>query len=263
MVARLADDASIQAATAEVSALLHEIRRQAPGTRYELVREQDELVAPVKPALLVLTVAVAFVLLIACVNVANLLLARTAARYREIAIRIAIGAGRARLVRQMLTESMMLALVGGVAGIGLARGGIRLFQAFATTLSRPDLSPGLAFPRLDEIGVDASVLAFTTAACLVSGVLCGLAPAVGRSRSDPMEALRDTGGSSGSGSGFIPRVGVRDVLVVAEIGMATVLLVGGGLLMRSFVKLSSVDPGYKPANVLTFQVSLPLDHYPD
>jgi putative ABC transport system permease protein len=135
------------------------------------MREQSELVEPVRPALLVLMAAVGFVLLIACVNVANLLLARTATREREMALRAAIGASRGRLVRQMLTESAVLALLGGLTGTALALGGIRLLRQLATTASRADLAPGLAFPRLDEVGIDLSVLAFAVAVCLATGVL--------------------------------------------------------------------------------------------
>jgi putative ABC transport system permease protein len=263
MLARLADGVSMQAAAAEVGPIVREIRRHSSGIRYELVREQDEVVAPVKPALLVLTAAVGFVLLIACVNIANLTLARTAARRREIAIRAALGAGRSRLIRQALTESVLLALLGGLAGTGLALAGIRLLRMLATTFVRLDLGSSLAFPRLDEIGIDTSVLAFTAATSVVTGGLFGLAPALRHSRPDPMGALGNAAASSVEGFGVVSRFGLRSVLVVAEIAMATVLLVGGGLLIHSFVKLSSVDPGYDPVNVLTFQVSLPLDRYPD
>jgi putative ABC transport system permease protein len=171
LVARLADGISIEAATAEIGSVLLGVRQQARATRYELVREQSELAEPVKPALLVLTAAVGFVLLIACVNVANLLLARTAVRQREMAIRVAIGAGRGRLIRQMLTESALLSLLGGLAGTGLALGGIRLLHRLATTVSRVDLSPGLAFPRLEEVAIDTYVLACTIATCLLTGVV--------------------------------------------------------------------------------------------
>src|SRR3989442_4289831 len=259
LVARLADGISIQAATAEIGSVLRGVRPEAPATRYELVREQSELVGPVRPALLVLTAAVGFVLLIACVNVANLLMARTAARQREMAIRIAIGAGRVRLIRQMLTESTLLALLGGMAGTPLAVGGIRLFQQLATTVSRVDLSPGLAFPRLEEVGIDTSVLAFTIATCLVTGLLFGLAPALVHSQLDPVRGLRgDNSTTLGS-----RRSGIPQFLVIAEVGLAMILLVGGGLLIHSFMKLSTVNPGYDPENVLTFQVSLPSARYPD
>ncbi|MBI1873263.1 MAG: ABC transporter permease [Acidobacteria bacterium] len=263
MLGRLADGVSIQAAAAEVGPIVRAIRRHAPRITYELVQEQDELVAPVKPALLVLTVAVGFVLLIACVNVANLMLARTATRQREIAIRVALGAGRGRVIRQLLTESVMLALLGGIGGIALALGGVRLLQRLGTTLSRVDLGNSLAFPRLDEISVDTSVLAFTAATSVITGILFGSAPALRHTRAHPIATLKEAAGSTTSAFSLQHRFGVRNLLVIAEIAMAMVLLVGGGLLMTSFVKLSSVDPGYNPTNVLTFQVSLPVDRYPD
>jgi ABC-type antimicrobial peptide transport system permease subunit len=201
------------------------------------------LTAPVKPALIVLSGAVALVLLIACVNVANLLLARTAARQREIAIRLAIGAGRGRLIHQALTESVLLALVGGVAGIALALGGVRLLRTLAASLPRRDVGPGVAFPRLDEIGIDPSVLAFTLIASVVTGVLFGLAPVHRQSRPNPMDTLREGAGTSASGFNLFRRNRVQGLLVVAEIAMAMMLFVAGGLLIRSFVNLAKVNPG--------------------
>ena len=258
LVARLADDVSPAAAAAEVGAIVREMHargRPAPSTaqtpRYEFVRQQDDLVAPVKPALLVLMGAVGFVLLIACVNVANLVFARTDARQREIAIRTALGASRGRIIRQLLTESVLLSLLGGIAGTALAVGGVRLMRSLATTLSRLDLGVQLPFPRLQEIGVDATVLGVALATSLVTGILCGIAPAVRHSASARVDALRS----------LSPRSRMAGVLIVAEVAMAMVLLVGGGLLIHSFVKLSTIDLGYEPANVLTFQVGLPADRY--
>jgi predicted permease len=259
----LADGVSLQAAASELEPIVREIRRDVPAIRYELVREQDELVAPVRPALLVLTMAVGFVLLIACVNVASLLLARTAARQRELAIRTALGARRRRLVGHLLTESLILALLGGAVGAGLAVGGVQLFQRLATTVSRMDLDTGLAFPRLNEVGIDSSVLGFTLVTSLASGLLFGLAPAFRRSGSHPIDDLKGSAGLNAPAIGRSLRLDLRSVLVVAEISMAMVLLVGGGLLIHSFARLSNVAPGYDPANVLTFQVSLPVDRYPD
>jgi predicted permease len=262
LVARLADGVSLQAASAEVSTVLRDIRPEARATRYELVLEQSELVEPVRPALVMLTVAVGLVLLIACVNVANLLLARTAARQREMAVRVAIGAGRARLVRQMLTESALLAAAGGVLGTAFASGGIRLLHYLATTVSRVDLAPGLAFPRIEEIGLSWPVMAFTAAICVVTGLLFGMAPALATSQADPILALRRDDLSIGGSTG-VRAPGMRQSLVVAEIGLAMMLLVGGGLLIRSFMNLAAVNPGYEPENVLTFQVSLPSVRYSD
>jgi putative ABC transport system permease protein len=262
LVARLADGVSPSAAAAEVGAIIRELhdraRTSAPPPaqgppRYEFVRQQDEMVAPVKPALLVLMGAVGFVLLIACVNVANLVFARTASRQREIAIRIALGAGRGRVIRHLLTESVVLALIGGAAGTLLAFGGIRLMRSLGTTLSRMDLGVQLPFPRLQEIGIDATVLMFAIATSLATGVVCGLAPALRYSIAWRMDALvsRST------------RDWMRGPLIVAEVAMAMILLVAGGLLIHSFVRLSAVDLGYDPSNVLTFQVGLPADRYPN
>ena len=263
LVARLADGASMQAAAGEVGPIVRDLRQHKPGTTYSFVREQDELAAPVKPALLMLMAAVGFVLLIACANVANLLLARAARRRREMAIRAAIGAGRGRLMRQALVDSLMLATIGAMMGVALATGGIRLLRSVATTMSRVDLRTGPLFPRVDEIGVDVGVLGFTIGTALLTGVLFGLAPALRHSRSDPMDALREGTGSSLSGFRGVRGAGLRSVLVVIEIGVATILLVGGGLLIGSYWKLLNVDPGYDPSGVLTFQVTLPVDRYPD
>jgi putative ABC transport system permease protein len=258
IVARLADGSSTERAAAEVAGIIFGVRGhpEAAGLaqasappRFEFVRVQDELVASVKPALLVLMVAVGFVLLIACVNVANLLLARASARQREIAIRIALGAGRRRIVGHLLTESAVLALFGGVAGTALAIAGVRILRVLGATIARADLgNAGASFPRLDEVGLHPAVLAFTIIVSVVTAVLCGLAPAIRHSRL--------------SGFDLHPPARARGVLVVAEIAMAMMLLVAGGLLMRSFVKLASIDPGYDAANVVTFQIALPADRYP-
>ena len=254
MLARLADGVSIQTAAAEVDAILRHV--EAGGWQYDLVRTQDTMVEPVKKLLLVLMGTVGVVLLIACVNVASLSLARTASRQREIAIRVALGAGRGRVIRHLLTESVLLGAAGGAVGIALALGGLRVLRALATTLARWDLGLQRAFPRLDEIAIDLPVLAFTIAASVATGVLCGLAPALRHSASDPIDALKEGGLPVG---GFRPTRAnrLRGVLVVAEVAMATVLLVAGALLVHSFLKLSHVDPGYDPTNVVTFQAALP------
>src|SRR5262249_36931825 len=202
--------------------------------RYELVPLQRELTDPVRPALLVLTVAVGLVLMIACVNVANLLLARTSARQREIAVRAAIGAGPGRLVRQLLTESLLLATLGGVAGTVLAFAGVRLFRSLGTTLDRSDLSLAAAFPRLTEVTVDGAVLAYAIAVSAATGILFGLMPALRQARPRQAESLRDGAASL--------RTRIGSSLVVVEIALATVLLVGAGLVISSFVKLATVDP---------------------
>jgi predicted permease len=254
LIARLADGVSPGAAAAEVGGIVRELHNQKPltsGARYEFVRLQDLVVAPVRPALLVLMTAVGFVLLIACVNVANLLFARTSAREREIAVRAALGGSRGRIIRQLLTETMVLTSAGAIAGIALAFGGIRLLRTLATTIPRLDLGVQLPFPRLEEIAVDTGALAFALAAAFVTAALCGLAPALRHSRVDQGATLRTRS----------ERNRTRAVLVIAEVAMATALLVGGGLLIRSFANLATVRLGYDPSNVLTFQVGLPPDRY--
>jgi predicted permease len=257
-IARLAPGVSPKNAAAEIAEIRADLRGahadRSARPRFELIRLQDQLTAPVRPALIVLTVAVGIVLLIACVNVANLLLARTASRQREMAVRAAIGAGRGRLVRQMLTESAVLAGFGGIAGATLAYWGVRLFQGLGATLGRVDIGDVSAFPRLAEIHLDWTVLAYALALSMVTGLLFGIAPAIRHSRQQG-EFLRE-----GTAS---PRSRLKDVLVVAEMALATLLLVGGGLLVNSFVKLATIDPGFDPAHVLTFQVAMSGVHRAD
>jgi putative ABC transport system permease protein len=269
MIARLKDTALKAAAVTESNL----IGRQLRGTptampasnapRFEIVSLKDELVAPVKPALLVLEASVGFVLLIACANVANLLLARGASRQREIAIRRALGAGRGRLIRQILTESLILSVLGGAVGTALALGGIRLLKALAAVdAPRSMLAVSTAIiPRLDEVSIDGRVLAFTIAVSLLTGLCFGLAAALPLSRVDQMHVIHEATASASSGLGFKRRNRTRSLLVVSEIGLATVLLVGAGLLIKSFVKLASVNLGYDPANVLTFHLVLPQNRY--
>ena len=266
MMARLADGASIDAAVAEVGAIVGDVRgatfTAGPG-RFQLIRAQEEITAPARPALLVLSVAVGFVLLIACANVANLLLARSAARRREIAIRVAVGAGRTRLIRQALTESILLALFGGVIGTALAFGGVGLFRLLGTNLPRFDLGTRATFPRLDEIAVDRTVLIFVLAVSAATGLLFGLAPAIRWSRSGQIDNLRESIASTGRGFRLQRGRSVQAMLVVAQVAMATVLFIGGALLIRSFVNLAHVDPGYDPTNVLTFQIAIPGERSPN
>jgi putative ABC transport system permease protein len=259
-MARLADSVAIEAAAADVDAVLRSFHGQAPSApsqrpaaqpRFELARVQDEVGAPVKPALQVLIVAVGFVFLIACANVANLLLARTASRQREIAVRIALGAGRSRVIRQALTESMLLSLLGGVAGTALAFGGLYLFRTLGTSLARADLGASATFPRLNAMAVDGRVLEFALLVSIAAGMLFGLAPATRTGWVDQMDALRDGPMAKPSSFTLSRRLTAQGILVIAEIGMATVLFIGGGLMMRSFIKLVHVNPGYSSANVLT------------
>ena len=241
VMARLAPGVSLAAAEDVVNNAVG----QAGQGRYEVSRVHDEIVRPVKPALLMLSVAVVLVLLIACVNVANLLLARIASRERELAVRRAVGATRGRLLRQLLTENVLLSLLGGIAGTVVAFGGVDLLRVLATSLNRRDLIRGANLPRLDQIGIDGSVLAFTVGVALVSGLLFGLIPAIQQSRQRETDVLREKHASHR----------IRGTLVVAEIAMAMMLLVGGALLIHSFLRLSSVERGYNATNVLTFQAA--------
>jgi predicted permease len=211
---------------------------------------QAEVVSGVRPALLMLLGAVAFVLLIASVNVANLLLARAEARRREIAIRGALGAGLPRLARQFITEGVLLALFGAILGLALSYAGVRLVQ----------LTNAGGIPRADEIAVDWRVLAFTLVTSIVTGVLFGLAPIAPLLVSGIANSLKDTAGSTTSAGGAQV---FRRALVVGELAMALVLLIGCGLMLRAFWKLQEVHTGLQPDNVITMQVSLPSGTYTD
>jgi predicted permease len=202
----------------------------------------EEMVGQVRLPLLVLLGAVCFVLLIACANVANLLLARAATRQREMAVRTALGAGRARLIRQLLTESVLLALVGGGLGALVALWALDGLVGYGP----------VRLPRVREVGLDLRVLAFTAAVAITTGVVFGLVPAVTASRPDLNDALKN--GARGS----VGRGQLRSALVVAEVALSLVLLVGAGLMVRSFMRLSAVDPGYKPEHALMLRASLPL-----
>jgi putative ABC transport system permease protein len=216
-----------------------------------LIPLQAEMVAGVRPALLVLTAAVGFVLLIAAANIANLLLTRGAGRQRELAVRTALGARPARLARQLLTESMLLAVAGGLLGIGLA---VVLQRAL------PAISPG-NIPRIDEVAIDGRVLSFASLLSLATGLLFGLAPAVQGSRVNVVATLGDAGIQRTGGFRVLKGNRLRSVLVVVEVALSTVLLIGGGLLVRSFIRLIDVNPGYDPANVITAQIGLPETRY--
>jgi len=245
LIARLKPGVAVEQAEIELNALMRGIISEHPGSysreaavTVEPLREF--LVGGVSTAVLVLLGAVGFVLLIACANVANLVLARATAREQEMAVRAALGAGRARLVRQLLTESALLALSGGFAGVLLAWSG-------TDVVSR--LGPN-ELPRVSAIEIDAGVLLFALAVSLVTAVLVGLMPALRGSRVQLTDALRASGRTTESGS----RQLVRKILVISEVALAFVLVVGAGLLGRSFLRLTSVDPGYDPHNVLTLGV---------
>jgi putative ABC transport system permease protein len=251
VVARLRNGLSMPQAASALSALAQQLEREHPDANRAagiyVVRLQDRVVGDVRPALLVLLGAVAFVLLIACVNVANLLLARASRRSREMAVRIALGAGRGRVVRQLLTESLLLAAIGGVAGIVLAQWAVSGLLAMAPP----------ALPRMDGVRLDGTVLLFVLALIVVTGILFGLAPAWHASRGDVTPALNE--GARGSTAGTGHRT--RRLLIVSEVALALMLLVGGGLLLRTFVELQHVNLGIDPSHVLTGTVQPPRARY--
>jgi len=213
-----------------------------------LLALQERVVANSRSTLLVLFGAVGLVLLIACANFANLLLARAAARRQELVIRAALGAGRWRLVRQMLTESTLLSVLGGAGGLVLAMWGVDLLVA----LKPPNL------PRLASIGIDGWVLAFTVGVSILTGVLFGLLPALTVTRLQAGEALKESGRTS---TGNAARLRARSLLVVSEIALALVLLIGAGLLIKSLWRLQTVDPGFNPEGLVTMRVELPEARY--
>jgi putative ABC transport system permease protein len=271
VMARLKEGVTVEAAAKDADTIARELRGDPPTDphatasgppRTEIVPVKDELVAPIRSALYVFVVAVGLVLLIACVNVANLFLARATSRHQEITIRLALGAGRSRILRQLLTESLALALIGGAAGCALAVAGIQFVKAFGQGLARLDLAQlgdaGNTIPRLDEASIDSSVLLCSLVITVVMGVVFGLSPALLLRRIDLSQSARPRAGSA-FGHGLRS---ARPVLVVNQIALTMVLLLGAGLLIRSFVKLTRVDLGYDPANVLTFQIAqaqLPRD----
>jgi putative ABC transport system permease protein len=249
-VARLKPGATVAQAQDELNLIAESLERQYPDTnagwRVTLSSARDVILGTPQRAVWVLLGAVLCVLLIACANVANLQLARAAGRGREIALRAALGASRARIVRQLLTESLLLAFVGGAAGLLLAWWGVGLLRAFG-----PD-----TIPRLREAGIDGRVLAFNAAAALITGLVFGLIPALQMSRPDLIKALNAGGRGVSSGRGGRR---TRGALVVAEVAAAALLLVGAGRLLKSFWLLRNVDPGFRAERVLTAGVSLNRD----
>ncbi|MEJ2205245.1 MAG: ABC transporter permease [Gemmatimonadota bacterium] len=260
-VGRLAEGSSVAAAQAEMTNLLHQFAEANPEELPQSVLDQAGLVADVKPlknlyvqdvvqALWVLMGTVGFVLLIACANVANLFLVRAEARQREQAVRTALGASRADMVRLYLAESLALALGGGLLGLVLASVGVQGLLRLAP----------VAVPRAAEIGIDGSVLVFTAIASVASGLLFGLFPVLGYGRRDLSGALKEGGRASTVGR---EKHRTRSALVVAQVGLALVLMIGSGLMARSFAALSAVDPGFESEDRLVFRVSLPSAEYPD
>jgi predicted permease len=237
---------TVERANDEMTAITARLRQQYPETnnnRFDRVEAlRTNLVGESSAALLMLLGAVALVLLIACANVSNLLLARAAARGKEIAVRLALGATRLRLVRQLLVESVLLALAGGTAGLLLGWWGVELMRGL--------LPPN--FPRAQAIGFDLRVLGFTFLVSLLTGVVFGLAPALRATNPDVNESLKE---SSRGAAGDVRRSRVRSLLVVSEVALSLMLLVGAGLLFRSLLRLQSVELGFRPARLLTFRVS--------
>lgn len=249
---RLSPGVSLSQAQAEMDGIDDWLAQQYPeenrGRRTVLLSLHERVVGTSRSALLILFGAVGMVLLIACANFANLLLARAAGRRQEIVIRAALGAGRARLVRQMLTESTLVSIVGGVGGLVFAMWGVDLLAA---------LKPA-NLPRLSSIGIDTWVLAFTLGVSILTGILFGLLPALSVSKLDVNEALKE---GTRASTGGIARQRVRSLLVVSEIALAVVLLIGAGLLIKNLWRLSAIDPGFNPDNVLTMRIELPESRY--
>ena len=252
-VGRLAPGATVERAATELAQIAKGLERQYPQSNTHFsataIPLHESIVGRVRPALLVMLGGVGFVLLIACANVANLLLVRASTRETEIAVRTALGAGRRVLVRQLVTESMLLSLCGAVIGTSLAAWAVDAVKAFGPA----------GVPRLAEVSIDARVLGFSIVLAIVTGLLFGLVPAFHAAKTNVGQMLKEsTRGSSG-------RRGTRrtrGILVVAEMALAVILLIGAGLLARSFVALATVDMGYRAGNVITMSVSLPATKYP-
>jgi putative ABC transport system permease protein len=246
-IARLKPGVTIEQAQSEMNVIAGRLEREHPtynnGYGVRLVTIGEDTVGGLRPALLLLFGAVAFVLLIACANVGNLLLARSTARQKEVAIRAALGAARVRLVRQLLTESVMLALLGGGLGLLLAMWGTSFVESLGSSVT----------PLLSGIRLDARVLSFTLLISLLTGIIFGLAPALHISQPDLYETLKEGGRSSGSGA---TRNALRSLLVVAEIAMALVLLISAGLLIKTMMRLREVNTGFNPQNIVTMNVVL-------
>jgi putative ABC transport system permease protein len=250
---RLKPGAGMSQAQAEMDGIAEQLRNEnevhkESGLRIRVVPMQFDVVKNVQPTLITLLAAVGFVLLIACGNVANLLLARATRREREMAVRSALGASRGRLVRQIMSESVLLAILGSLGGLLVAELGLSLLI---------QLHPA-GLPRLDDIRIDGAVLAFTLGACVLTALLFGWIPAIQALRLNLSDTLKDAARGSSDGRGH----SARRILVVSEFALSLVLLIGAGLLIRSFIALQRVQPGYNPQNILSFSVTIPGNRYP-
>ena len=253
VVGRLLPGATVQAADASLKEMAQHIREQFPfpdDFSGKAVALLDRVVGDVRPALFVLLGTVGFVLLVACANVANLMLARAESRHREVAVRMALGAGRGRLLRQLLTESMLLSVLGGAVAIAFAVFGVRALLAVDPT----------SIPRADSVALNLPVLAFTIGVSVFTGLLFGVVPSLHATTPDLQAVLKE--GDRGATVGA-SRLGLRRALAVSEVALALLLTVGAGLMIKSFWILNSVDPGLDPERVLTVNVSLPATSYPD
>jgi putative ABC transport system permease protein len=252
--ARLKKSLALEQAQAEMDVICRRLAEQYPATNTKMTARvvplQEKVVANIRPTLLVLLGTVGFVLLIACSNVANLMLVRANGKKRETAVRLALGSSRWRLIRQLLLESLLLATAGAVAAVFIARWGMAGLVASL---------PVGSLPRLEEVGVDTAVLAFTALIALATGILCSLAPALRAFRTDLQEALKS--GGRGSTQGRVEQR-TRGLLVTAEVALALVLLVGAGLMLRTFQHLQAVDPGFDAHHLLTLEVAAGGKTYP-
>src|SRR5215213_9412444 len=252
VLARLKPGVSLAQAQSEMSTIAARLQQQYPKNNADVGANvqplHEHLVGDIKPALLVLLGAVGLVLLIACANVANLLLARAAVRQKEIAVRVALGARRWRLIRQFLTESVLLSALGGLVGLAIAYGGLVLLKAF--------IPENISQAR--EISMDLKVLGFTFLVSVATGLIFGLAPAVQAARFNQIETLKEGGRDAATGGGGKR---LRGLLVTAEVAISLVLLIGAGLLINSFLRLRNVDPGFRAGNLLTMKIVLPEPKY--
>lgn len=254
VIGRLKPGVSLERAGTEMATIAAQLEQEYPRTNTELTVGlaglQEWIVGDIRPALRILFGMAAFVLLIACVNVANLLLSRATSQTQEIAIRSALGARRARIIRQLLAESLVLSTAGGALGVLIASAGVRLLRTYGPA----------EIPRLTEIQMDGRILAFALGVTIATALITGLAPALQTSRADlsvPLKESGDRGGAGASGNW------TRNLLVVAETALAVVLVVSAGLIAKSFARLNQVDPGFEPENLLAFNLSLPSSAYPE